>query len=302
MHPTDIMSRQTAEHVIDTDLFPGSFLRLLSIVPAAVRRLHAGVADGRRAVRGEGGRFFFRGHREYRPGDDLRRVDWNVEARLGRLQIRQYDAQKDVLTEVWFDGSASMGPCGGRVAGARAAALCCATGLGEGGTVRLRFVGEGEAPVVVEASEPGHMRGVLEVLSRREPAGRADLAEALSGLGRRLPRGTRFLLVSDLLTRTDPGVLHAFAGRSVRGALVHLRVPEINAPAPGRTIVAHDVESDDRRTVALNPRAAARIAARAKAHADLWAHHARTVGLVYLPFAPSLPPETLFRRLALEAP
>ncbi|MDA1196270.1 MAG: DUF58 domain-containing protein, partial [Planctomycetota bacterium] len=122
---------------IDPVLFPGSFLRLLAVVPGAMRRLHAGVADGRRAVRGEGGRFLFRGHRAYRPGDDLRRVDWRVEARLGRLAVRQFDAERDVRTEVWLDGSASLGPCAGRGAAARAAALCCATGLGEGGRGRL---------------------------------------------------------------------------------------------------------------------------------------------------------------------
>lgn len=285
---------------IDPELFPGSFLRLLSIVPAAVRRLHAGVADGRRAVRGEGGRFFFRGHREYRPGDDLRRVDWNVEARHGRLLVRQFDAEKDVLTEVWLDGSASMGPCGGRVASARAAALSCATGLGVGGRVRLGLLREGQAVTLFEGSEPGHMRGALEALSRETPNGTTDFAAALPRLRKRLSRGARFLLVSDFLSRADPGVLHALAGRGLRGALLHLRVPEIHAPGPGSTIIAQDVESGARRTLALDAGAAARIAARAKAHADLWAHHARMVGLLYLPFAPSLSPERLLRRLVLE--
>lgn len=294
------MNQQAPAPGIDPELFPGSFLRLLSIVPAAVRRLHAGVADGRRAVRGEGGRFFFRGHREYRPGDDLRRVDWNVEARLGRLQVRQFDAQKDLRTEVWLDGSASMGPCGGRAAGARAAALCCATGLGVGGRVRLGILRAGRAPAIFEGSEPGHMRAALEALSRERPDGVTDLAEALPRLQKQLPRGARFLLVSDLLSRADPGVLHAFAGRGLRGAILHLRVPEIHAPGPGRTIVAHDVESGVRQTVALDAQAAARIAARAKAHADLWAHHARMVGLMYLPFAPAFVPERLLRRLVLE--
>ncbi len=289
-----------APTAIDPELFPGSFLRLLSIVPAAVRRLHAGVADGRRAVRGEGGRFYFRGHREYRPGDDLRRVDWNVEARLGRLQVRQFDAQKDLLTEVWVDGSASMGPCGGRAASARAAALCCATGLGVGGRVRMGLLREGRATTLFEGSEPGHMRAALEALSREHPEGLTDLAEALPRLRTQLPRGARFLLLSDCLSRADPGVLHAFAGRGLRGALLHLRVPEIHAPSPGRTIVARDAESAAQRTVMLDARAAARIAARAKAHADLWAHHARQVGLLYLPFAPSLSPERLLRRLVLE--
>ena len=295
------MSR-TQPPSIDPELFPGSFLRLLSVVPSAVRRLHAGVADGRRAVRGEGGRFFFRGHRAYRPGDDLRRVDWRVEARLGRLQVRQYDAQKDVLTEVWLDGSASMAPCGGRTASARAAALCCATGLGEGGKVRLGVLRDGRAARVVEASEPGHMRLVLEALSRETPTERAGLTEALPHLPRLVPRGARLLLVSDLLTRADPGVLHAFAGRGVRGAVLHLRVPEIHAPSPGTAVIARDIESGARRALRLDGRAAARVAARAKAHADLWAHHAHSVGLLYLPFAPTGEPEALLRRLVLEVP
>ena len=293
---------QRASPAVDPDLFPGSFLRLLSVVPAAVRRLHAGVADGRRAVRGEGGRFFFRGHREYRPGDDIRRIDWRVEARLGKLEVRQFDAQKDVLTEVWLDGSASMLPCDGRGPSARAAALCCATGLGEGGRIRLGVLRDGKAVRLLEVSEPGHMRGVLEAISREVPDGRADLASALPDLARSVPRGSRFLLVSDLLTRTDPGVLHAFAGRAVRGALLHLRVPEIHAPAPGATVRAHDVESGAVRTVRLDDRAAARIAERARAHADLWAHHAHSVGMLYMPFAPSGTPEALLRRLVLEVP
>ena len=158
---------QRASPAVDPDLFPGSFLRLLSVVPAAVRRLHAGVADGRRAVRGEGGRFFFRGHREYRPGDDIRRIDWRVEARLGKLEVRQFDAQKDVLTEVWLDGSASMLPCDGRGPSARAAALCCATGLGEGGRIRLGVLRDGKAVRLLEVSEPRQPCSTFAAVHRR---------------------------------------------------------------------------------------------------------------------------------------
>ena len=57
----------------------------------------------------------------------------------------------------------------------------------------------------------------------------------------------------------------------------------------------------EERLVALDAGAAARAAARAQAHADLWARHAAAVGLAYLPFAPGQDEETLLRRLALEA-
>ena len=296
------MTRETATSKIDPDLFPASFLRLLSVVPSAVRRLHAGVADGQRAVRGEGGRFLFRGHRPYRPGDDPRRIDWRVHARLGRLVVRQFEPERDVLSEVWLDGSASLAPFGGRAASARAAALCCAIGLGGGGRIRLGLLHEGKPVSQVEAAEIGQMRLVLERLSQREPSGRAGLADALPQLVRRLPHGARFLLVSDLLTRADPGVLHALAGRGIRGAVLHLRAPEVYAPKPCGPRELRDVESDTRRTVALDEHAAARVARRAKAHADLWAHHAHVVGLRYLPFAPSVDPEAHLRQLVLEVP
>jgi len=81
-----------------------------------------------------------------------------------------------------------------------------------------------------------------------------------------------------------------------------MRVPEVHTPAPGSTFRAHDAESGATRSVRLDAAAAARIAARARAHADLWAHHAQSVGLLYLPFAPAMSPEVMLRRLVLEVP
>ena len=286
----------------DPDLFPPSFLRLLSMVPAAVPRLHAGVADGRRAVRGDGGRFLLRGHRAYRPGDDLRRLDWKVEARLGRLAIKQVDPEHDVPTEVWLDGSASMGPCGGRVTSARLAALAVAVALAGKGVVRLGVLRSGKGKVLHQARDAHAMRAMLDRIAGDQPAARADLAHALPRVVRGLRRGTRFLLISDLLTRTDPGVLHAMAGRGVRGAVLHLRVPDICAPQPGDPYQAQDVETGEMMRVALTSGQAARVAERARAHADRWAHRARAVGLRYLPYAPGEHAEDLLRRIVLKVP
>jgi uncharacterized protein (DUF58 family) len=290
-----------AAPAVDPDLFPPGFLRLLSMAPAAVRRLHAGAPEGRRAALGEGGRFLFRGHRAYRAGDDLRRLDWKVEARLGVRMVREYGVERDVLTEVWLDGSASLGLFGGRTAAWRAAALAVALGLGEGGRARLGVLRDGAVDVRVEVGAPGEIRAVLAALTREGTGGRAEWARALPRLRARLARGVRLVLVSDLLSRADPGILSLFGGRGVRGALLHLRVPEVNAPPPTAPFLAHDVESGAERLVALDAEAAARVAARAQAHADLWARHAASVGLRYLPFAPGGDDEALLRRLALEA-
>lgn len=287
---------------MNEDLFPPAFLRMLAAVPRAVERLRATAAVGRRATPGEGGRFLFRGHRPYRPGDDLRRVDWKVAARLGRVLIRQFDAERDAVTEVWMDGSASMGPLGGRTKSARVAAIACAVGLAGGERTRLGILVDGRTHVLFTGDSTGRLPLFLEAISRRPPAGRAGLAEALPPLVRRLPPRVRFLLVSDLLSRADPGVLHALAGRSLRGAVMHLRVPEVTAPDPRSFAAYRDAETGRERRVQLDGAAAARITARAKAHADRWAHHTAAVGLHYIPFAPTTKDEALLRRLVEEVP
>lgn len=46
--------------------------------------------------------------REYQPGDEVRRIDWNVTARMGKIHIRQYREEKEVTVWLVVDLSASM--------------------------------------------------------------------------------------------------------------------------------------------------------------------------------------------------
>ena len=46
--------------------------------------------------------------REYQPDDDVRRIDWNVTARMDTLHVRQYEADRDLTAWFLIDRSASM--------------------------------------------------------------------------------------------------------------------------------------------------------------------------------------------------
>jgi uncharacterized protein (DUF58 family) len=300
--PSAVRLVRSGTGLVDPELFPPSFLRLLPAVPGLVRRVRAGAAPGAVLARGPGGPFLFRGHREYRPGDDLRRVDWGVLARHDRVVVREFEEERDAVTEVWVDGSASLGAGGAWPAAARAAALACAVGLSGGSTARLGIVRAGAAVRVAEAGDVAGIRDVLVALSAEGPTGRARLADALPVLVARLPRRARWFFVSDLLSRADPGVLHRLAGRGLHGALLHLRTPSLPGAAEGDLLLARDPETGETRTVRATRGLVARVAARAQAHADRWASHAAQVGLSYLPFAPGTAPEALLRRLALEVP
>lgn len=46
--------------------------------------------------------------REYQPGDEVRRIDWNVTARMNRLFVRQYREERELTAWLLADLSASM--------------------------------------------------------------------------------------------------------------------------------------------------------------------------------------------------
>jgi uncharacterized protein (DUF58 family) len=46
--------------------------------------------------------------REYQPGDEVRRMDWNVTARSGKLHVRQYREEREITAWMVVDLSKSM--------------------------------------------------------------------------------------------------------------------------------------------------------------------------------------------------
>lgn len=50
----------------------------------------------------------FSDFREYMPGDDIRRIDWNAYGRLDRLYVKEYMEEKEAVISILVDTSASM--------------------------------------------------------------------------------------------------------------------------------------------------------------------------------------------------
>ncbi len=50
----------------------------------------------------------FSDFREYMPGDDIRRIDWNAYGRLDRLYVKEYMEEKEAVVSILIDTSSSM--------------------------------------------------------------------------------------------------------------------------------------------------------------------------------------------------
>ena len=89
--------------------------------------------NGRLTGRRPGSAFDFADYRDYQPGDDLRRVDWNVFARHEQLMVRQYNDEIEPSCELILDHSASMSVLKEKGLAALSLAAMLATAADNGG-------------------------------------------------------------------------------------------------------------------------------------------------------------------------
>lgn len=72
------------------------------------RKMFSGKLPGERRSKRRGSSVEFEDYRDYTPGDDLRRIDWNVYARLDRLLVRIFRDEQDLALHLVVDASLSM--------------------------------------------------------------------------------------------------------------------------------------------------------------------------------------------------
>jgi uncharacterized protein (DUF58 family) len=88
--------------------FTPGFLNQLRALVLRNKRMLPGPGAGRRRSPRAGSSVELMDYRNYVPGDDLRRLDWNVLARLDSLFIRVFRAEENLLVRIYVDVSRSM--------------------------------------------------------------------------------------------------------------------------------------------------------------------------------------------------
>ena len=85
-----------------------AFLSILDARDLKIRDPMNGLFGGNRRSKTYGSSAEFADFREYIPGDDLRRIDWNLYARFEKLFLRLYVDERQLHHRIYIDGSASM--------------------------------------------------------------------------------------------------------------------------------------------------------------------------------------------------
>ena len=232
------------------ELIGPGLLRALERVDMRSRRVFAGRLPGERRSKRRGSSVEFDDHRPYVPGDDLRRLDWNVFARTDRRVLKLFREDEDMAVRLIVDASASMlaGTPTKLETACRIAMAVGAVGLMGQNRVSASVIGLGGGPGGLAAvrGRPGVRRlgeFLLGVLERASEAGaEGGLGTRAGGgfnpevrriAGDRLAGAGVAVVVSDFLLREGwTGGLDALAAaRGFDTWLVQVLAPEEIEPA-----------------------------------------------------------------------
>ena len=92
------------------------FLQQVETLQVILKNNLAGLFGGNHQSRTFGSSCEFTDYRDYIPGDDITKIDWNAYARFEKLHLKLYLDERQIHTRIYIDASRSMDYGSGRKA------------------------------------------------------------------------------------------------------------------------------------------------------------------------------------------
>ena len=203
---------------MDVKEFTRSVARKIRLIEIQTSKAVDDVLAGEYSSVFKGSGMEFEEVREYAPGDEIRSIDWNVTARMGRPFVKRYVEERELTVWLLVDLSAS-GAFGSlsqlkNEAAAEFCALLAFAAIRNNDKVGLIVFTDRVELSIPPSKGRTHVLRLIRELLRFEPEGRGtDLAVALEYLGRVTHKRGVVFLVSDFLS---PGVLAEQSGKQLR--------------------------------------------------------------------------------------
>ncbi|MEW4487567.1 DUF58 domain-containing protein [Thalassoglobus sp. JC818] len=146
-------------------------------------------------------------HREYVPGDDIRRVDWKVWSKTDKYYIKQYEEETNLRTSILVDASESMQFGSGDTtkfdyASTVAAALTYLL-LRQQDAVSLSVFDEDIRTRTPSRSQQTHLGAILSVLAVQNPSQKTDMSRILRSVADEKSQRGMVVVISDLFVPPD---------------------------------------------------------------------------------------------------
>ena len=165
----------------------------------------------------------FAQHREYSPGDDVRHLDWKVQAKTERYYIKQYEQETNFVAHLLLDGSESMKYASGEISklayGKMMAACLAYLILHQRDAVALGIFDEEVREYLPRSDNRGNLFKIMDRLAGFDPVGRTRIAPVLHGIANQVRRKGIVIVISDFFDDEEEvleGIQHLrFKGHEV---------------------------------------------------------------------------------------
>lgn len=229
---------------------------------AKLERLSIGLAERLGAVGYSGGRksaakgssLEFSDYRDYIPGDDLRRVDWNSYGRFDKLYLKLFLEEKQASVNLFLDTSKSMAfGRKGPIAKAAAASLAYIA-AGGGDRAQIFTFNEKAGAQKRGITKKGQLAETLDFLESLEMGGGTDYLRAVREQGD-LGRGVA-VVISDFLSEQPPwDAVKLLQEKRQEVLLLRILAPEEIEPQRGGMVRLVDSETGETRDLELTAQA-----------------------------------------------
>ena len=223
-------------------LFPPELLAAAGLLPLAPEPAGLAFSAGRHRSRRCGASVEFQDFRAYAPGDDLRRLDWNIYRRFRKFVVRQYRDLPRRKHWIVLDDSASIRCRKARTDLVwRLTALLGGTLLANGDPITIRIGENGRRTDLAPGNEAALIGELLRACDARTPG---------KALTYRFPAGYHVWVVSDFMDPAGLDHLEQLLRRARGFSPVRIYEEEERHPNLRTAVRLIDVESN-RETTAV---------------------------------------------------
>ncbi len=225
------------------DTFNAEFYKTLSMFRMNLKMRLAAGANGGRKSNAKGSSVEFSDFREYLPGDDIRRIDWNAYARFDRLFIKLFMEEKEGLFRIYLDGSASMnyGENSKEVLAKRIAAALSYCILDHSDRVILNFLKGNKCETFKGVTGKQGFSRITDNLSSMKPEGENDLLKSITSED--IKRRGMSIVISDFYTADLESVIKFLAHKKQEIFLIQVLSKEELSPELSGTFSLVDSEN-----------------------------------------------------------
>ena len=182
-----------------------AFLGQLEQIQTLLKNNVAGMFGGNRKSKNYGSSCEFADYRDYVPGDDITKIDWNAYARFEKLYSKLYLDERQMHTRIYIDASRSMDYGNGQKAeqALRLAAAFAYLSVCEMDKVSVFAIREGEVvPLIGGMVGKQSFINCIGALNSLEFSGDSYISRAIMPTGVGYGDGMS-ILISDFLTDHD---------------------------------------------------------------------------------------------------